>query len=43
VLWIAVQMLVLQRYFFMHPAIAATGVLEILRAADGPCRAGGDG
>jgi hypothetical protein len=32
VLWIAVQMLVLQRYFIMQPAIAATGGVEILLA-----------
>ena len=32
VLWIAVQMLVLQRYFIMQPAIAAAGATEILFA-----------
>ena len=32
VLWIAVQMLVLQRYFIMQPAIAAAGAVEILLA-----------
>jgi hypothetical protein len=32
VLWIAVQMLVLQRYFIMQPAIAAAGAAEILLA-----------
>ena len=32
VLWIAVQMLVLQRYFIMQPAIAAAGAIEMLLA-----------
>jgi MYXO-CTERM domain-containing protein len=32
VLWIAVQMLVLQRYFIMQPAIAAAGAAEMLLA-----------
>jgi hypothetical protein len=32
VLWIAVQMLVLQRYFVMQPAIAGAGAIEILLA-----------
>jgi hypothetical protein len=32
VLWIAVQMLVLQRYFFMQPVIAAAAPVEILLA-----------
>jgi hypothetical protein len=32
VLWIAVQMLVLQRYFIMQPAIAGAGAIEILLA-----------
>ena len=32
VLWIAVQMLVLQRYFIMQPAIAAAGAVEMLLA-----------
>jgi hypothetical protein len=32
VLWIAVQMLVLQRYFVMQPAIAAAGAIEMLLA-----------
>jgi hypothetical protein len=32
VLWIAVQMLVLQRYFIMQPAIAVTGAAEMLLA-----------
>ena len=31
-LWIAVQMLVLQRYFIMQPAIAAAGAIEMLLA-----------
>jgi hypothetical protein len=31
-LWIAVQMLVLQRFFFMQPIIAAAGAVEILLA-----------
>jgi uncharacterized BrkB/YihY/UPF0761 family membrane protein len=31
-LWIAVQMLVLQRFFFMQPVIAAAGAVEILLA-----------
>jgi hypothetical protein len=32
VLWIVVQMLVLQRYFIMQPAIAGAGAMEILLA-----------
>lgn len=32
VLWIAVQMLMLQRYFFMQPVIAAAGAVEMLLA-----------
>jgi hypothetical protein len=32
VLWIAVQMLVLQRYFFLQPVIAAAGGVEMLLA-----------
>jgi len=32
VLWIAAQMLVLQRYFIMQPAIAAAGAIEMLLA-----------
>lgn len=44
VLWIAVQLLVLQRYFIMQPVIAVTGAIEILlawlwqRAAPAPGR-----
>ena len=32
VLWIAVQMLILQRYFFLQPVIAAAGGVEMLLA-----------
>jgi hypothetical protein len=32
VLWIAVQMLMLQRYFIMQPAIAAAGAVELVLA-----------
>jgi MYXO-CTERM domain-containing protein len=32
VLWIAVQLLLLQRYFIMQPAIAAAGAMEMLLA-----------
>jgi hypothetical protein len=32
VLWIAVQMLVLQRYFFLQPVIAGAGAMEMLLA-----------
>jgi hypothetical protein len=32
VLWIAVQLLVLQRYFFLQPVIAGFGVLEMVLA-----------
>ena len=32
VLWIAVQMLVLQRYFILQPAIAGAGAAEMLLA-----------
>jgi hypothetical protein len=32
VLWIAVQLLLLQRYFIMQPVIAAAGVMEMLLA-----------
>ena len=32
VLWIAVQLLVLQRYFFLQPVIAGFGVLEMALA-----------
>ena len=32
VIWIAVQMLVLQRYFIMQPAIAGAGAVEMLLA-----------
>jgi len=32
VLWIAVQMLVLQRYFFLQPVIAGAGTMEMLLA-----------
>ena len=30
--WIAVQLLILQRYFFLQPALAGIGVAEILLA-----------
>ena len=32
VFWIAVQMLVLQRYFFLQPVIAGAGTMEMLLA-----------
>lgn len=32
VLWIAVQVLLLQRYFFLQPVIAGVGVLEMVLA-----------
>jgi len=32
VLWIAVQVLILQRYFFLQPVIAAAGATEMLLA-----------
>jgi hypothetical protein len=32
VIWIAVQMLVLQRYFIMQPAIAGAGAVEMVLA-----------
>jgi hypothetical protein len=33
VLWIAAQLLILQRYFFLQPVIAGLGVLEVLLAS----------
>jgi hypothetical protein len=32
VLWIAVQLALLQRYFFLQPVIAGLGVVEVLLA-----------
>ncbi len=33
VLWIAAQLLILQRYFFLQPVIAGLGVLEVVLAS----------
>lgn len=42
VLWIVLELAVLQRFFFLQPVIAAVGVLELaLTAAAAPRRAAG--